>query len=111
MTKALEMVGALSNALSQAKTTTQKFLPESAFSSANEDSLVKSRTIFGNLPTRSETTMLRTITSAITIATIAAAIEPLKPLPLLYKDIPKKSLKAQLPSLNHRKYNCEQPRI
>lgn len=29
MTKALEMVGALSNALSQAKTTTQKFLPES----------------------------------------------------------------------------------
>lgn len=43
MTKALEMVGALSNALSQAKTTTQKFLPESVNPLYTEKEAMKER--------------------------------------------------------------------
>lgn len=43
MTKALEMVGALSNALSQVKTTTQKFLPESVNPLYTEKEAMKER--------------------------------------------------------------------
>lgn len=43
MTKALEMVGALSNAISQAKTTTQKFLPESVNPLYTEKEAMKER--------------------------------------------------------------------